>query len=212
MSKKNKRKDPHDDILKQADYYKLNTKAVDDLVNANEENSPPVSEKELRKYRSGPKIKLAEWVVFCLIKWWFAAACCFFFMWGLGNYVADQLDLLFVTSIGLGMVTDILTNNALRFFERSDKSADKWIMCSKRKSFATFPLNILYAIVLMFLVFMTYNVINFAIIRIGNLTDVLPLGVEPIMFGLFYLGWDLLFVAMRNTLKNVISDARKPSH
>ena len=35
-----------------ADYYRLNTKAVDDLVNATPENSPQVSEKELRKYRS----------------------------------------------------------------------------------------------------------------------------------------------------------------
>ena len=31
-----------------ADYYKLKTKAVDDLVNATEENSPPVSKRELR--------------------------------------------------------------------------------------------------------------------------------------------------------------------
>ena len=46
-----------------ADYYRLNTKAVDDLVNATPENSPQVSEKELRKYRSGPKIRLRDWMM-----------------------------------------------------------------------------------------------------------------------------------------------------
>ena len=68
-----------------ADYYKLNVKAVEDLVGANAENSPKVSEAELRKYRSGPKIKLADWVKAVLIKFWFAGAVCFFFLWGLGT-------------------------------------------------------------------------------------------------------------------------------
>ena len=36
-------------------YYRLNTKAVDDLVNADVSNSPEVSREELNKYRSGPK-------------------------------------------------------------------------------------------------------------------------------------------------------------
>jgi hypothetical protein len=39
-----------------ADYYKLHTRAADDLANADESNSPVYSEEELRKYRSGPKL------------------------------------------------------------------------------------------------------------------------------------------------------------
>ena len=35
-----------------SDYYKLNTKAVEDLANATAENSPQVSQEELKKYRS----------------------------------------------------------------------------------------------------------------------------------------------------------------
>ncbi len=203
MSKKDKHT-RQDKAEKQADYYKLKTEAVNDLVNATPENSPEVSEAELRKYRSGPKFKIAEGFIFCFVKWWFPAACCFFFMWGLGNYLHDSLDLMFVTSLGLGMVTDILTNNALRFLERTPGSADRWIMCSKRKSFVTFPLNILYAMVLMFFVYSTYTVINVVIIKVRNLTDTLPLAVEPILFGLIYLGWDMLFITVKNSImKNV---------
>ncbi len=208
MSKKNRQNNGQEEF-KQADYYKLKTKAVDDLVSASPENSPLVSDAELRKYRSGPKLKIAEWVVFCFIKWWFPAAGCFFFMWGLGNYLQNGLDQMAVTAIAMGMVTDILTNNALRFFEKVPGSADRWIMCAKRKAYVTFPLNILYAAVLMFFVYMTYSVVNLVIIRIGNLTDTLPLAVEPIMFGLFWLGWDLAFVSIKNAVRRVLADAKK---
>lgn len=207
MSKKN-RQVQADRVIKEADYYNLKTRAVEDLVTASPENSPKVSEEELRKYRSGPKLRIAEWLIFCFIKWWFPAACCFFFMWGLGTYLPAVLDQMFVTALGLGMITELLTNNALRFLEKVPGSADRWIMCSKRKSYSTFPLNILYAMLLMFFVYLTYSVINIVIIRLWNLTDVLPLGVEPILFGLFYLGWDLLFVTIKNAIKGNLKKAR----
>ena len=57
-----------------ADYYKLNLKAVDDLVTADESNSPRVSEAELRKYRSGPKVRLGGWAPICTAgwtRWWY---------------------------------------------------------------------------------------------------------------------------------------------
>ena len=68
-----------------SEYYRLNTKAVKDLAEANVENSPEVSQEELDKYRSGPKIKIADWVKAILIKGWFAGAVCFFVFWGLSN-------------------------------------------------------------------------------------------------------------------------------
>ena len=64
-----------------ASYYELKTQAVEDLVSANEENSPPVSREEIRKYTSRGRLKLADWVKLLAIKWWFAAAVCFFFLW-----------------------------------------------------------------------------------------------------------------------------------
>ena len=51
-----------------SEYYRLNTQAVDDLVTADESNSPQVSAAELRKYRSGPRVSLADWAKALLIK------------------------------------------------------------------------------------------------------------------------------------------------
>ena len=35
-----------------------------------------------------------------------------------------------------------------------------------------------------------------------------PLGVEPILFGLFTMGWDFLFLGLRQLGKKILSDAR----
>ena len=185
------------EIDRQTDYYKLNTKAVDDLVSANADNSPKVSEAELRSYKSGPKMKIADWVKVLFIKAWFAGAVCFFFMWGLGNYLADQLDMLFVTGTALGIVTDLLTNNVLRFISKTHGGNDRWMMCS-RKGWISFPLNILYGYVILALVFILYNVINLTIIHFTGAVDTVPLGVEPILFGVFCMGFDVLLVQIKH--------------
>lgn len=187
------------EIERQTDYYKLNSKAVDDLVNANADNSPKVSEAELRSYKSGSKIKVADWVKVLFIKAWFAGAVCFFFMWGLGNYLADQLDMLFVTGTALGMVTDLLTNNVLRFISKTQGGNDRWLMFP-RKGWISFPLNILYGYVILALVFILYNVINLTIIRFTGAVDTVPLGVEPILFGVFCMGFDVLLVQVKHFL------------
>lgn len=210
MSKRtsNKGGERKPEVDRQSEYYKLNTKAVDDLVSANEENSPPVSEKELRSYQSGPRIRIADWVKALFIKAWFAGAVCFFFLWGLGNYLADQLDMLFVTGIALGMVTDLLTNNVLRFIAKTPEANDRWMMFPK-KGFITFPLNILYAFVILFMVVMIYNIINVVIIRITGAVNTVPLGVEPILFGVFCMGSDVLLIQIKRFIQGLFRQKAK---
>lgn len=205
MSKK-KNRITKPDVTKETEYYKLKTDAVRDLVEANEENSPVVSEEELNKYRSGPKIKTSEWVKIVFIKTWFAGAVCFFFIWGLGLYTADLLDNLFITWLALGIVTDLLTNNVIRFFEKTQGANDRWLMITKR-GYVSFPLNILYAGVLLWLVVTLYNVINIVLIAITGATDTVPLGVGPILFGLFYMGFDLLLIKCKHVLIDIFKKA-----
>lgn len=182
------------------DYYDLKTKAVDDLVNADESNSPEVTEEELERYGARKKSGIPNWLKVCSIKFWFPAAVCYFFFWGLGGYVADMLDLMFITAIVLGMVTDLLTNNAIRFFAPAEGGNDGWMMFPKKR-FITFFLNIFYSFLLMFLVFCIYTGINMALIAItGASEDTVFLGVEPILFGVFYLVCDLLLTAGKNFL------------
>ena len=191
-----------------ADYYKLNTKAVEDLVTANADNSPKVPEAELRKYRSGPQIRRRDWVKVVLIKWWFAGAVCFFFYWGLGILVQNMENLLLILGIGLGMVTNLLTNNVLRFWAKTPGGNDRWIVIP-RKGAPGLLINILYGLILLGCVVATYSGINAAILALtGGDPESVPLGVEPILFGLFATGWDFLFLGLKRMGRNILSDAR----
>lgn len=206
MSDRKRKQQPKPDVEKETDYYDLKTQAIRDLAEADESNSPPVSEEELRGYLSGPRFKVADWAKVLFIKWWFPAAVCFFFFWGLSGYMADALDLYFITALGLGMVTDLLTNNVLRFLERTPGAYSRWMMVTKR-GFISFPLNILYSTVLLILVGLTYTLINVTVNAITGQTDAIALGVEPILFGIFYLAYDMLLIGVKHLVQRILRDA-----
>jgi len=199
MSKQNKDKN-----------YELKSDAVERLVNAEAGEVPQYSEEELKKYRSKSRIKLSEPVKVLLLKAWFAGAVCYFILWGLGLYIGNLIDMLFVLGVVLGMVTDLLTNNVIRFVEKTPGENDKWLMFPK-KGMASFFLNMVYAIVLILCVYALYGAINRTAVWIIGNADTVPLGVEPVMFGIFCMGFDVLFVGCKNLMKQILSDARRKS-
>ena len=190
-----------------ADYYRLHARAVNDLITANEENSPEVSEEELRKYKSGPRLRLADWLKVVLIKIWFAGSVCFFIFWGLSAYVTARLDLLLVFGIALGVVTDLLTNNILRAFAKTAHGNDRWMMFPKKR-YATFFFNILYAFVLLGLTETVYGALNLLVLAIDG-QGAAPLGVEPILFGMIYTGADLLLISLKRLAVQMVRDAKR---
>ena len=190
------------------EYYRLKTDAVDDLVNANEENSPEVSEEELKKYhQSKSKFHLPDWLKVVLVKAWFYGSVCFFILWGLGTVISSTLDLMAVTAVAMGIVTNLLTNNALRFLAKTSDGYDRYIMFPSHLT-VMLLCDVLYACVIMFLTYLTYDRINAAYMVITGKTDTIALGVGPILFGFFCTAYDMLFVAIRNTVKNMIKDAK----
>jgi hypothetical protein len=204
MARKKNREIPNEERKTAPDYYKLHSDAVNDLITANEENSPVVSEEELRKYRSGAKIRIGEPVKALLVKYWFNGAVCFFFFLGLGNYLRDLLDQLFVLGFAMGIITDILVNNILRFIEKTKGANDRWMMVPPRKLASLF-LNIPYAYLVLLFVYMLYNMINTVLTNSGKSV----LSVEPLLFALFYLGFDLLFISLKHLFIRILNDARK---
>ncbi len=191
-----------------ADYYRLNRQAVEDLVNATPENSPKVSEKELRKYRSGPKIRLRDWMKVVLVKWWFGGAVCFFFYWGLGLLVPSMENMLLILGAALGMVTNLLTNNVLRFWAKVPGGNDRWMMVTRRGA-PGLLLDVLYGYAVLACVVASYQAVNRLLIALtGAAADSVPLGVEPILFGALAAGWDILWIRVRRTAVKILADAR----
>ena len=188
------------------DLYRIKTEAVEDLVNANKENTPSYSEEELKKYRSKSRLNINPVFKALFIKFWFSGVVCYFFIWGLGMYIPSNLDLYFVTAIGMGFVKDILENNLYRFVANPEGSNDRWMMFPK-KSYMSLVFNVLYAILVTGCVYFTYQGINF-VGTSGN-NDRVVFGVEPVFFGIFYMGFELLFLWMKHMAVRIIADAKK---
>lgn len=184
-------------------YYNLKTDAVNRLVNA--ENAPEVSEAEIRKYKSRGKLKIPSWLKIVFVKFWFSGAICYFFLWGLGTYISG-LDLMFVLAVGLGAAMDLMVNNLLHYFEPEKGAYDRWMMVSVRKFWSLF-LNVIYAGVLLYCVIWAYNVINTLLVGSVETAKTVAVPVEPVLFGLLYMGFDMLFITIRNTILKVVRDA-----
>lgn len=200
---KNKKKQ-QDEVKTAASYYQLKTDAVDRLVNA--KDAPAVSEAEIRKYTSKGKFHIPAWLKIVFIKFWFAGAACYFFLWGLGIYI-QGLDLMFALAVGLGIVNDLMVTKVLRSLEPEPGEYDKWMMVTVREFWSIF-INVIYAGVVLYCVFQTYYVINVLFGVDANVTEAeTMLGVEPIMFGLFYMGFDMLLITVKNTFIKIFRDA-----
>ncbi len=203
MAKKSKRAAEREQHRSAADYYKLNVQAVDDLVTADETNSPPVPKAELRKYHAAPKRRIPDWLKAFLLKGWFAGVVCYFIIWGLGMFLPDTLDLLLVTGVVLGFVKDLLENSLVRFYADQEGANDRWMMFPK-KGFISLPLNVLYALVLIFCVYQSYRAVN---LLFGSAER--TVGVEPLLFGVLAAVWDMIFLWMKRTAKAVLRDAKR---
>lgn len=188
------------------DYYQLKTDAVEKLVNA--KDAPEVSDEEIRKYTSKGKFHIPTWLKIAFAKFWFSGAVCYFFFWGLGTRVRDFLDLFAITAMAMGVITDLLLNNILRSLETEEKGSNKWMFVTLRKHWSIF-LNILYAGVIMFCVYQSYFGINTALVGAPGTTDKIAVGVEPILFGILYMGFDMFFIMLKNVFVKIFRDAEK---
>ena len=190
-----------------ADFYDLKTEAVDKLVNASSETVPKVSDDEIAKISGRKKFRIPNVVKVMFIKFWFHGAICFFFFLGLGTYITGIYDMIFVLMIATGVITDLLANRLIRFVEPEDKANDKYLMVRTRK-YWSFPLNIIYAVPLVYCIISVYGAINMLITGVGG-EDATVLSVGPILYGVFGLLIDQLFVGARNLLAKIFADAQE---
>ena len=151
-------------------------------------------------YKMGFLSRVPVWLKALFIKFWFNGAVCFFFYWGLGIYLTHIWDLILVLGVAMGIITDVIVNNLFRFMQSDEREYDKWMLTPSKK-FWTFFVNILYAGAVMLAVVYTYEGINVLINSAqGNPDDHVALGVEPFLFGLLYLLYDLAVIWIKNLI------------
>ena len=187
--------------------YDLSSDAVEVLANAGKGETPQYSQEELDRYRSKKGFKIPDPVKIIFLKAWFAGAVCFFFLWGLGSYISSMLDMLFILSVVLGVITDLLVNNVIRFMEKYPDQNRSWMMFPK-KSIVSFFLNIVYSALIIYCVYTLYTSINLLINTVTGATDQIALGVEPILFGVFCTAVDLACLGIKRVFCSIIEDAK----
>lgn len=188
--------------------YKLNTKAVDRLVNADKKTYQNTKADPGKQYRSkGFLDKIPDPVKALFIKFWFNGAVYFFIGFGLSEFI-HQDDLILVLGLVIGMVTDILVNNAFRFIAITPDSNNKWMMFPQKK-FWTFLANMGYAVVITWLVAWIYSLLTMALMAMGIDGG---FGAEPISFGIFYVAVDMAFIGIKNLIIKIINDAKEKAN
>lgn len=210
MAKKRKNVPAEKPVDKNVNPYELKTDAVDRLVNAEKKTYPrlTIHNDPRKKYKSSAIDRIPSWIKALFLKFWFNGAVCFFIFWGLGFFIPNMEDMILVLAFVLGVVTDIFVNNAFRFFATVEGANDKWMMFPKKKYVNLF-LNIIYAFGVLLSVIWLYNVINVVINAIAHTEAIIYLGVEPILFGLFYMAIDILFITVKNTTVKIVADAKE---
>lgn len=174
--------------------YELNSEAVDTLANADKEEIPQYSEEELSKYRK-KKFQIPNWLKVIFVKFWFAGAACFFIIMGTG--VSHWLDQYVAMSIVMGMVTDLLTNNVIRFIEPYEGANNKYLLVTHR-GMVGFGLNLMLGFVVMAGVMFCYFLLNL----------ITFVGVEALLFGLLCMGVEMLLIGIKRLCSSILNDAK----
>ena len=189
--------------------YELKTDAVNRLVNAHSDKTlKPLGIDPGKKYRSNGLLdRIPAWLKAVFMKFWFNGAVCYFILWGLGLFITNFENMIIILALVLGMVTDILVNNAFRFFAVVEGANDKWMMFPKKK-YINLIFNIIYSFAVLLIVVWFYNTLNGVINVIAGTENQVYVGVEPVLFGLFYVIFDLCFIGMKNLCISIVRDAK----
>ncbi|MDE6105411.1 MAG: hypothetical protein K2G38_07010 [Clostridia bacterium] len=209
------------------DFYDLRIDKVDELVAAlkgdGDENEEELSfnvsdctgespeenltrrgkQKQFDPYKVDKFSRIPVWIKALFIKFWFAGAVCYFIMFGLK--INDRLDQLVLTGAVLGLIVDVLVNPLFRYMESDRKEYNAYMMFPfPFKAFWTFFTNLIYYILILVCVNYCYLGLNEFINYIKHTKDTIQVGVEPLLFGVFAVACDMLFIGIKNGLVALI--------
>ncbi len=223
MSKKKKANQKETTI---EDYYDLKVDKVDELVEAlksgESDNSEPISTKisdctgentpdtktrngkdrEFDPYKIDKLARIPAWVKALFIKFWFAGALCYFVMMGLGVYVTDTLDMIFLCGVILGILTDIMINPIFRMLESDKKEYNAFMMFPfPFKAYWTFITNILYYIGVI-------TCVNYFYLFLNGVCHIY-FAVEPLLFGVVTVIADMAFIGIKDLIVFLVKRAKR---
>ena len=169
------------------------------------------SSKEFNPYKLDKLSRIPAWIKAFFIKFWFAGCVYYLIGMGLGSIITNDENRVLLIGIILGIVVDVLVNPALRYFQSHDREYDPYMMFPfPFKKYWTFFTNIIYYILIAFLVGYLYQGLNLIIGLITSSADkVIYVGVEPLLFGVFCVIVDMIFIGIKDLVVFLVKRSKK---
>ncbi|MDR1094723.1 MAG: hypothetical protein LBL66_11310 [Clostridiales bacterium] len=176
---------------------------------AEQDRGIPARRGENKNAARGGLSRVPAFVKAALLKLWFAGAVYFFIGLGVADRKLDQLDLTVAIGLIMGLATDLAVNRVLMAIDNKKKRMPKYLMFYRKKWYFL-CLNLLYGLILSALTAYTYHFINAAVNGARGLPDgSTAFGAEPVLFGVFFLAYDLLLVGLRNGIARAARALKK---
>lgn len=176
-------------------------------VESSENKDRKGKEKKFDPYKIDKLSAVPTWLKACFVKFWFAGLVCYFIMWGIR--INDTLDAIVLTGAVLGIVVDMLVNPLFRYMESDKREYNAYMMFPfPFKAFWTFFANIVYYVIVMLCVNFAYYGINQLINYIAGTENLIHVGVEPLLFGVFALIADMAFIGLKDLAVFIVKKSR----
>ncbi len=164
--------------------------------------------REFDPYKVDRFSRIPAWIKAIFIKFWFAGMVCYFVMMGLK--IGNDLDRLVLVGAVLGVVVDVLVNPLFRYMESDRREYNAYMMFPfPFRAFWTFFTNLIYYIFVLVCVNFCYLGLNELLNLIKGTTEVIHLGVEPLLFGVITVACDMLFIGIKNVVVMLVKKYKK---
>ena len=164
--------------------------------------------REFDPYKVDRFSRIPAWIKAIFIKFWFAGMVCYFVMMGLK--IGNDLDRLVLVGAVLGVVVDVLVNPLFRYMESDRREYNAYMMFPfPFRAFWTFFTNLIYYIFVLVCVNFCYLGLNELLNLIKGTTEVIHLGVGPLLFGVITVACDMLFIGIKNVVVMLVKKYKK---
>lgn len=198
------RDDYSDDMFEPLSMNISDCTGVDDVANRTKRGK----EKQFDPYKTDFLARVPTWIKALFTKFWFAGAVCYFIMWGIR--INDTLDSLVLTGAVLGLVVEILVNPLMRYMETDRKEFNAYMMFPfPFKAYWTFFTNVLYYILVIVCVNYCYYGVNTLCNLAAGTTNYIHVGVEPLLFGVFCVIVDMVFIGIKDLIVYLVKGRKK---
>lgn len=185
--------------------YEMNANmGVDDPENVTRSGK----QKKFDPYKVDKLSRVPVWIKALFVKWWFAGAVCYFMMLGLS--IGNDLDRVVLTGAVLGLIVDLFVNPVFRYMESDVHEYNDYMMFPfPFKKFWTLFANLIYYILLMGLVSITYTGINELINYASGTENLMHVAVEPLLFGIIVVIVDMVFIGIKDGFVHLAKHLKK---